>query len=561
MGDRPVTPPDRLHQFLSRCFSDITPFSTLALEHPLRPYQVEPLNAILDSILCRRGLEFLLIFPRQSGKNEAVAQLLVYLLNLYQRAGGNIVYAATGDGVGLGIQRLEQRLDNAWNTGKWRVRARPDRRLLGRAAVVFLSSHPNAFARGQTAHRLLVVDETQDQVASHIEAVFTPMRAAHNATAVYIGTVRTTSDFLWQKKRELERDQARDGLRRVFLVDPAQVTAQNPAYAQFLEAQVRRHGRHHPIIASEYFLEPIDGAGGLFPPRRLALMRGTHARQRQPALAASLSRAQRGDLAPQTSRLYAATLDLAGQDEAATDPLAQLARPGRDYTVATVFRIQYPPPGLAASSSRVQRGDLARQSHALGPTYQALDVFVDHGSRHFEDHPGRPALVHRLLAWLQHWQIAHLVADASGVGQGIVSWLAAALGPRTVTGYEFAGPGKKAALGSLFLSLVETGRFQYWTGDEEEPGSDGWWFWKQASACAYQVPPEGRFDHDLRWEVPPTHRTDVPGGRLQPTHDDRLLSAALVAELDRLLRKGHIILGTAESAVIQPHDPLADLHY
>jgi hypothetical protein len=537
-----MTPPDRLHQFVSRCFSNITPFSTLVLEHPLRPYQVEPLNAILDSILSRRGLEFLLIFPRQSGKNEAVAQLLVYLLNLYQRPGGNIVYAATGDGVGLGIQRLEQRLENRWNTGEWRVRARPDRRLLGRAAVVFLSSHPNAFARGQTAHHLLVVDETQDQVANHIEAVFTPMRAAHNATAVYLGTVRTTSDFLWQKKRELERDQARDGLRRVFLVDPAQVTAQNPAYAQFLDAQVRRHGRHHPIVASEYFLEPLDGTGGLFDARRRALMRGTHPRQFTARLVPGEAKGSAWQ--PQTGQLHAATLDLAGQDEAATDPLAQLARPGRDYTVATVFRIQYPPPGL----------------YAPGPTYQALDVFVDHGSRHFEDHPGRPALVHRLQAWLQHWQIAHLVADASGVGQGVVSWLAAALGPRTVTGYDFAGPGKKAALGSLFLSLVETGRFQYWTGDEEEPGSDGWWFWKQVSACTYHVPPEGRFDRDLRWEVPPGHRTDTPTGP-QPTHDDRLLSAALVAELDRLLRKGHIILGTAESAVIQPRDPLDDLHY
>jgi hypothetical protein len=520
--------PDPMLQPVFRLLSDITPFSNLILQRPLRPYQVEPLHAILDSVLFRRGLEFLLIFPRQSGKNEAVAQLLVYLLNVYQRHGGNVVYGATASGIGLGIQRLEQRLENSWNTGLWRIRAKPDRRILGRASVVFLSSHPNAFARGQTAHHLLVVDETQDQVASHVEAVFTPMRAAHNATAVYIGTVRTTSDFLWQKKLELERDQDRDGLRRVFLVDPAQVTAENPAYGQFLKAQVRRYGRHHPIVASEYFLEPLDGTGGLFDARRRALMRGDHARQHQ----------------PETGRLYVATLDLAGQDEAATDPIAQLARPGRDYTVATIFKVTYPPPG----------------AYAPGPTYQALDVLVDHGSRHFEDHPGRPALVQRLLAWLQHWQIAHLVADASGVGQGVVSWLATALGPRTVTGYDFAGPGKKAALGSLFLSLVETGRFKYWGNDAGEVGSDGWWFWRQVEACAYEVPPEGRFDRDLRWEVPPTHRTDTPAGP-QPTHDDRLLSAALIAELDRLLRGGHIILGTAESAVIQPRDPLEDLHH
>ena len=74
---------------------------------------------------------------------------------------------------------------------------RPVRRILGKASVVFLSTHPSAATRGETADWLLVIDELQDQVASHIEAVFEPMRAANNATALYIGTVKTTIDALW----------------------------------------------------------------------------------------------------------------------------------------------------------------------------------------------------------------------------------------------------------------------------------------------------------------------------------------------------------------------------
>jgi hypothetical protein len=35
-----------------------------------------------------------------------------------------------------------------------------------------------------------------------------------------------------------------------------------------------QYGRHHPIIASEYFLEPIGSGAGLFPARRRTLMRG-----------------------------------------------------------------------------------------------------------------------------------------------------------------------------------------------------------------------------------------------------------------------------------------------
>jgi hypothetical protein len=275
-------PASRVVRAAKALLSDMERFSSLVLRLPLRRYQLEPLRAIVDSVLNRKGLEFLLIFPRQSGKNEAVAQLLVYLLNILQRVGGNIVYGATGDGLGLGIGRLEERLDNAWNAGRWTKRVRPTRRCLGKAAVVLVSSHPMASARGQTAHWLLVLDETQDQVGSHIEAVFTPMRAANNATALYIGTVKLTTDYLWVKKLEMERETARDGIQRVWMVHPDQVTAENPAYEQFLDAQIRKHGRHHPIIASEYFLEPIDGAGGLFDARRQHLMRGSHPRVRDP---------------------------------------------------------------------------------------------------------------------------------------------------------------------------------------------------------------------------------------------------------------------------------------
>ena len=506
--------------------ADITLFSERVLGVPLRNYQVKPLRAILTSTFAKQGREFLLIFPRQSGKNEAVAQLLVYLLNIYQRLGGNVVYGAISIGQGLGIERLEDRLDNAWNTGKWTKRGRPDRRALGKAQIVFLSTHPSASTRGQTAHHLLVIDEAQDQVGSHIEAVFTPMRAANNATAVYIGTVKLTSDYLWQKKVELEREQERDGIQRVFFVDPEQVIAENPYYRDFLDAQVRRYGRHHPIVASEYYLEPIDGTGRLFGPRRRALMLGDHARERT----------------LQPGACYVATLDVAGEDEAATDPLARLAHPGRDYTVATVFRVDFPTAG----------------SLSPGPTYRAVDVFVDHGSKHFEEVPGSPPLVQRLYAWLQNWGVAHLVSDESGVGLGVTSWLKSALGENRVTGYNFGGTGKKAALGSAFLSLVETGRFRYWPGDRIL--GDAWWFWRQVEACTYEVPPDGRFDLDLRWAVPTTHKTDTPTGPVL-THDDRLLSAALVAELDRKLAAGDLVLGTAHSAIVPAADPFAGMEF
>jgi hypothetical protein len=502
---------------------NIERFSRYIIGLPLYPYQVGPLHAIIDSVLNRRGLEFLLVFPRQSGKNEAVAHLLVYLLTALQDDGGQIVYGAVGDGLGRGMRRLEERLENPWTGGRWRRSSRPRRYTLGRASVVFVSSHPGAATRGETADHLLIIDEAQDQDAAHVEAVFTPMRAAHNATAVYLGTVRTTSDFLWVKKGELEAAQSADGARRVFLVGPDEVTAANPAYAVFLAEQVRRYGRHHPIVAAEYFLEPFDGASGLFPPWRAALMAGRHTRQRDPV----------------ADEVYVAAIDPAGGDAAKADPGApgeKLANPDRDFTVATIFRVV------------TVTGD------STGPAYEAVDVFIDQGSRHFQTAPGRSSLAERLLAYLRHWDPAHTIIDASGVGQGLADWLGERLGRGRLTAITL-GAASKARLGSDFLALIDTGRFRYWTGDEDTPLSDGWWFWQQVEACAYSLAGGGRFDRDLRWGVPATARVVTPNGS-ELIHDDRLVSAALVAELEQRRAAGRLLLGASASRVISPGDPL-----
>jgi len=505
---------------IKRLFGRIDVFSRRVIGMKLHAYQVRALEPVVDSVLGRHGREFLLVFPRQSGKNEAVAHLLVYLLNALQNEGGNIVYGAVGDGLGRGIRRLEQRLNNWLNVFFWGRASRPPRRTLKNAAVVFLSSHPQAFARGETAHWLLVIDELQDQWQSHLDAVFQPMRAAYNATALYIGTVRFTHDALWKKKQELERLQAKDGHRRVFMVSPEEVTAANPHYRAFLAAQEEKLGRKHPIIQSEYYLQPIDAEGGLFGRRRMMLMKGQHERLQEPA---------RG-------RLYVATVDVAGADEGATDPIAQLDNPGRDYTVATVFEVQV---GDANGRNR----------------YLAVDVFVDHGGHHFQDQPGAPSVARRLLAWLEHWAAAHVVVDKTGVGEGLADWLAAQMGPTAVTGFQFTRT-TKAALGNSFLALIETGRFKYWGDDAQEPLSDGWWFWQQVEHCTYELQPGQTFEKHLRWWVPASATVDTPAGS-EPVHDDRLISAALIAHFDT----EQIAPGRGDSAVIAPSDPLAGMSW
>ncbi len=497
-------------------------FSRHVLNAPLYDYQVAPLLAVTRSVLGRQGREFLLVFPRQSGKNEVAAHLQVYLLNLFQRIGGNIVFAAVGDGLGRGVRRLEQRLDNPWNRERWRRAAGPDRRCLGNACVVFVSSHPQAHSRGETADWLLIVDELQDQEPSQLEAVLTPMRAAHNATALYLGTVRTRHDTLWRKKEALLEQEALDGAQRVFTVSPDEVRAANPDYGRFLDGQVARHGRQHPVIKAEYFLEPLDADGGLFPPRREALLFGEHQRRYR----------------PQPHGVYVAAIDVAGQEEAGGAAEA-LAPAGRDYTAATIFEV-------------------VPQEQA-GPIYQAVDIFIDQGSRHFAAAPGAPSLAERLLAFLELWRVQLAVIDAGGVGEGLADWLRDRLSGERLIPFKFTQR-SKAALGNRFVSLIETGRCAYWSGDEAQPLSDGWWFRQQVRHCAYSVRPGQPLEAAMQWGVPAGTAVDTPAGRLK-VHDDRLISAALVAEVDRLLQAGKVRIGPAASRIVPPADPFDERDY
>ena len=173
---------------------------------------------------------------------------------------------------------------------------------------------------------------------------------------------------------------------------------------------------------------------------------------------------------PRPDEVYVAAVDLAGQDESAAEAGTRLSNPGRDYTVATIFRV-------------VETGFLGRDPVSIGPLYEAVDVFVDQGSRHFQAAPGRPRLADTLLTTLRRWNVAHTIIDASGVGQGLADWLAGALGRERVTAYQLGGSSAKARLGSDLLALIDTGRFRYWTGDEDEPLSDSCWFLQQVAAC------------------------------------------------------------------------------
>ena len=118
------------------------------------------------------------------------------------------------------------------------------------------------------------------------------------------------------------------------------------------------------------------------------------------------------------------------------------------------------------------------------------------------------------------WRARYVVVDATGVGAGLSSFLVGALGERTVIPFTFS-LSSKSQLGWDFLGIIDSGRYKDYDERLADPeaGQLSRVFWRQVEACEYEVRPgPGRL---MSWSVPDPK-----------THDDLLLSAALVGVLD-----------------------------
>ncbi|MCC7024023.1 MAG: hypothetical protein IT338_14460 [Thermomicrobiales bacterium] len=493
----------------------------------LRPYQVEPARAIAESVERGLGRSFAVVFSRQAGKDEMLAQLVAWLLTRWQRRGGSIVLAAPTFQPQAALMRdrllarLEEPLPAAFTGGAslhdgYAV-------TLGQASARFLSAAPGANARGQTADLLLVANEAQDIEPDLWDAVFDPMAASTNATTLFLGTVWSRETLLARQMAFLREEERRDGSKRVWTVPWEEVARTLPAYGERVRSRIAQFGPAHPFIRTEYCLQELDGAGSLFPPGRIAAMQGDHPRQH----------------AATPGRRYALLLDVAGEEEGATAPEGFRDDTRRDSTALTVVEVGEPASrqvgkmtdregaGLeyedAESSRRLAgspsgplvSGRLADSPTCRLPIYRTVDRLAWTGVRHTALHA---RLVHLAR---EVWRASVVVVDATGVGAGLASFLAATLGDRRVgraipvIPFIFTAA-SKSALGWDWIGLIDAGRYREYADDGAQLTR---LFRAQLAATTYATPPgPGK---TLRWGVPP--------GR---GHDDLVMSAALTAVLD-----------------------------
>ncbi|MDQ2655343.1 MAG: hypothetical protein M3Z20_20110, partial [Chloroflexota bacterium] len=205
---------------------------------------------------------------------------------------------------------------------------------------------------------------------------------------------------------------------------------------------------------------------------------------------------------------YAGLLDVAGEEEHGSGPEAWNNAARRDSTALTIVEVE-------------------TRGREL-PLYRVVDRLAWTGTRH-------TALHAQLVDLARHvWGLSALVVDATGVGAGLASFLADALGrgPHRVSVEPFIFSGaSKSELGWDFLGLIDGGRFKEYADDGDDLTRV---YRHQLAACTYEVlPGPGRL---LRWSV--------PAGR---GHDDLLVSAALTARLDRVDWRERVARGSSDN--------------
>ncbi|MCO5228357.1 MAG: hypothetical protein M9934_08735 [Thermomicrobiales bacterium] len=470
---------------------DIATFSQLTMpDTRLRPYQIDAARTLARHLHTRSGEQLAMVFSRQSGKDEVLAQVLSWTLLRNAERGGTIVVAAPTlrPQAMISRDRLRDRLlANPLTAPFTTVR---DRTIsVGKARAVFVSAARTANARGLTADLGLIANEAQDIRPAVWDAIFDPMAASTNATTIFLGTVWTKHTLLARQMAYLRERDRIDGRQRLFLVPWQRVAQDVPAYGARVQSRIAQLGEQHPFVRTEYFLEELDGQQSLFPPQRLAMLRGDHLRQ----------------YAAAPGKRYALLLDVAGEEEQGGDHDG-FSMGRRDSTALTVVEVD------------------TRSRTDGRPLYRVVDRRAWTGLRHTDLH------AHIVELAMHIWRASWIVVDATGIGAGLASFLEASLRrcPVEVVPFTFTAS-SKSALGWDFVGLIETGRFKEYMEDSEAITDE---YYAQLAATEYSV--RRGPGSSMQWGVP----TAVG-------HDDLVLSAALVAVLDGIDLRPRIAVGTS----------------
>lgn len=468
-----------LKQTIKRVAKKFESFASQGGGIDMRFFQLKAANAIIKSVIEKLGLEIVVVFPRQSGKDELLSNLLAFLCLLFaHRDTGIVVVNPTYKPQTINaILRFEKRLSTNLLTRLFWSKRSDFMRMIGSCIVSFLSGDASANVVGAVASLLLAVNEAQDIEPAIYQKRFAPMAASTNATRVYLGTVWTSKTLLAQKMREASEATKQDGVQRLFVYNADDVRKAVPAYGHYVDHEVAKLGRQHPLIKTQYFNEEIDAIASMFHAGRMALLQAPEIK----------------DAKPEEGHIYCILIDVGGQDEAMLE-LDGMSNPGRDYVTVDIIDV-----------------DLSSLALLQAPTYHVIKRFEWQGVNHVD-------IFGALAALVPAWNVLYIVLDATGVGEGLWGMCAKKWPTKTIQ-VKFTQQ-TKSEIGYAYLGIVDTGRMRDHCHTKKVS--------QQYTNCTSEIL-IGPL-HTMRWGV----KDGTRGPDSELVHDDYILADALVTQLDKL---------------------------
>lgn len=407
------------------------------------------------AIAAREGEVITIRMSRQTGKNETEAFLEARALAIWRQMPGS-TWVRTAPTYRPQIVNSKLRLERMLSADPLTRRQTRNREgyivQCEHAQVQFLSADANANVVGATASIALSVDEAHKIDQGKFDEDFGPFTAWTNAPTLMWGVAADKRDLLYEYR---EINVGTDRL----LEFPAAVWCElSRAYAAHYESRVKKLGKDHIVIKTQYDLIDVESLGGyLSATQQAALFGGQHVRLQS----------------PRVGLRYALVVDIGGEAESQIDDAELRAeQPDRDSTVAWVLEWDPSEPTEPYPAVRVVQGVWWTGRHHM-------------------------SVAPELVRLAQHWGVSGGCIDARGVGEAVAGAVCRAV--PAIVPYKASAADVSVDCYDL-LARLNTGRVTFWRGD---PAGDPELREAQAQARHTQYEIRG---HDLMRLTKPTGR-------------------------------------------------------
>ena len=265
---------DFIHQLVIRILVFMEDFCDITLF----PYQREVAYRTVQSVVLGDGEEITVLQARQSGKSEALSNVIVALMILLPRLAKAypelLGKFAKGFMVGV-FAPTEDQAETVWSRVHDKLTSEKAKELFldpelddkvtksgGKAKTVTLkksgslcrmqTANPKAKVESKTYHFILV-DEAQDADTYMVQKSISPMLAFYNGTKVLTGTPNRTKNFFFESIRyNKARDTKARQRQNHFEFDYKHVIRYNPDYKKFIAKEKARLGEDSDEFLMSY---------------------------------------------------------------------------------------------------------------------------------------------------------------------------------------------------------------------------------------------------------------------------------------------------------------------